>query len=149
MPHFSPQIHKLLTKSGWNPQRSIETDGIENWLRRNGYVLFPKVREFLSEFGNLVVEYTQSGKQYELRLNASSVAGDLVQAQAAELYSSNTNIEFCPIGENTLTGEFLLMDRDGNVYGAFDEFLRLLGRSGEEGIENILTQGQTIKQLLP
>lgn len=149
MSHFSPRVHKLLTKAGWSSYRSIETGEIESWLNRNGYVLFPKAREFLSEFGDLTVEYVHSGKRYELRFNASSVAGNLVQAQAAELYSAPTNVEFCPIGENTSTGESLLMDQNGNVYGAFDDFLRLIGRSGDEGIENILTQARTIEQVLP
>ena len=53
--NFSTLTQKVLTDAGWFPNRSTDISIIENQLARAGVKSFDSARNFLSEFGNLIL----------------------------------------------------------------------------------------------
>lgn len=48
-------VKAVLAEAGWYEGRKIDVNGLELYLNQWGYEMFPKVREFLEEYGELSI----------------------------------------------------------------------------------------------
>jgi hypothetical protein len=48
---FSEETKMVLRKNGWTQERKIDITKFVEYLENEGYVVFEKVRDFLSRFG--------------------------------------------------------------------------------------------------
>ena len=144
---FSERTIALLQEAGWYPGRCISLRDFERVLEAEGYAVFPSVKEFLAEFGGLSIGYRYE-PSYEDRLNfdAAAAAGAIF-ADVVLQYAERLGKPLCVIGEYYANHYTIMMDPVGTVYGAFDDILNLLGTSGSDAIENIIS-GQNIEPIV-
>lgn len=136
---FRESTIKLLRAAGWRPGRTIAVDAFERALAREGHPMPPIVGEFLGQFGKLKIT-VRPGPRYtrdQLRLNPC-LAMEITSAHVWGRYSARIGAVVCPIGAYNYLHDMLMMTADGRVYGGYDQYLDLVGRSGEEAIDNIL-----------
>ena len=119
---------------------------LERALEEDGYSVFPVVSEFLAEFGNLSIRYLyKPNSEDRLHFDAAAAAAVIFHERVSQ-YMELLGTPLCVIGEYYTDHYTLLMDPTGKVYGAFDEVMNLLGGSGREAIENIIS-GKNIERI--
>jgi hypothetical protein len=130
----------LLKKSGWEEKRRINSEFISNLYKTYGYTPLIKVITFLQNFYGLTIFF--KNKRNGLDDNFSF---DLTRAFEIEViervkdnYEPRIGKELCIIGTAYREHFILLMDVEGNVYGAYDDYLVFIASSGYEAIEAIL-----------
>lgn len=137
MTELSQQTVESLNRSGWNPSRIIDTSGFEDSLRAAGFVVFDAAVNFLRQYGGLRIKYPHAkviGMEDEMHFDPS-IAVTHIQSIAVDAYAKVIGKQLCPIGEAARGYLILLMDEDGQVYAAYDEFLAHVGTSGLEAIQ--------------
>jgi hypothetical protein len=136
---FTEQVKRLLLNAGWSPERLINTDFYKQRLMEAGYEVFPAVDSFLSEFGDLSIRFTKKGTDIEDFLNFEvplAVSG-ISPLWIKDDYVDRVGKDLCIIGQAYSSHLTLMMDKEGKVYGAFDDSLYFVADSGKEAIETI------------
>jgi hypothetical protein len=128
----------LLKKAGWNAKRVVPTSLYEQAFESEGITLLSKTKEFLSEFGGLIVPYRTIFSEEDVLefLADQAVQGMGGDSEFEEMIGVGP---LCPIGHYLYGKYILFMDNQGRVFGGSDENVILVGKTGKEAIGNILT----------
>lgn len=148
MTELSKQTAECLNRSGWDRSRVMDTSGFEASLRAAGFNVLDAAMSFLKEYGGLRIRYPHAkviGLEDEMHLDPS-IAATHIQPVAVEAYSKILGKELCPVGEAARGYLVLLMDEEGQVYAAYDDFLARVGASGLGAIE-VLCSGQDLETI--
>lgn len=147
MSEFSENTLTILRRAGWTEDRSIDTTAFEQQLRDGGYDILPTALEFLSRFGNLVIEYPNhivpshmSGASFDLLDVLETTSPDELR-----VYSKILDAPVTVVGM-TRDNELLLMSDQGHVFDVFDAWMVEVGSSGEDAIE-ALCSGRELKKI--
>jgi SUKH-3 immunity protein len=133
---FSQKTLDCLRKASWTPQRHISLHQYEAAFHEEGVDLLDQPREFLSEFGGLVIPYENCSHQEDV---LDFLADEAVQGLGnLRGYEKIIGLAVCPIGHYAFGNCLLMMDQLGKVYGGIDWTVSLVGESGLSAIENIL-----------
>lgn len=145
---FSIQTQKSLLNAGWYAGRKINIEQFRNTILTNNYELFPSVKEFLSEFGNLYIKFIiRNGMMSDLHFNVIQAVEEVDPGWAQRNYYERLGKRnICAIGQAHSDHMTIYMDEPGNVYGGFDDYFSLIANSGEAAIEAFCTN-QSFKEI--
>jgi hypothetical protein len=136
----SRQVESYLRGAGWSPVRRAEPARYEAAFEREGISLAQATRDFLSRYGRLVIKYHDVVGQTDI---LEFCADDAVRGtRRAGLHKMERLLDvspLCPVGHYQYATCMMLQDERGRVFGVSDDTTSLLGESGEEAIENILS----------
>ncbi|PWW67198.1 SUKH-3 domain-containing protein [Actinokineospora spheciospongiae] len=137
-PHkLSVEAEALLREFGWFSGRVVPTDGWEQLLASNGFVMHNAARQFLAEFGGIEIPYplpTANRGKMALSLNPTSACHD---DSVYEFLSDEAGVPVYPIGDVDCRTDYLGIAEDGSVYAGLDAFTRL-GDSPRQALEVLL-----------
>ena len=150
---FSPRALEILTKAGWSPDRIVPVSPFISASAAAGYELHAAAARFLERFGGLVVRF-----DYEKKLWSGSVVlhrmfhfdvGKAIResAESTAEYRLWIGKPVCVIGDSNMGNSLLLMDVNGCVYAGSDEYLCVIGESGEDAIEALCTRRKPLRHI--
>ena len=137
--NISKEIATELEKSGWTLNRKIDTTEILNVLKEERYDLNPKVVEFIENFGNLELEhpaYRVVGEFEKMHFKPLRASSGICREKVEE-YEERTEEALVVVGEAYNENLVLMISHTGKIYGAFDDYLTLLGNTIEEAFNSI------------
>ena len=141
------ELKEILLKSGWREKRKIFTLYYQLYARMDGYYWNKTIRDFLKEFGGLKILFERRSEQGLLHFDAPEAIRGIDSNVVLENYSKAANTKkICVIGEVYANHLTLLMSEKGEVFGGYDEFFCLLGKTGIEAIENICLNKPLLKE---
>ena len=137
-PHeLSVEAEALLREFGWFPGRAVSTDGWEQLLALNGFVMHNAAKRFLAEFGGIEIPYplpTANRGKMALSLNPTLAHYD---DAVYEFLSDEAGVPIYPIGDMDRRTDYLGIAEDGSVYAGLDAFTRL-GDSPRQALDVLL-----------
>lgn len=136
---FTMRTSEYLNKSGWTPNRVLDTSSFEKSLTAAGFSVHSAALSFLKEFGGLRIQYPHAKVpdiRDEMHFDPAIVAKHITSS-AVNDYSNVVGGKLCPIGEAARGYLVLLMDEKGAVYASYDDFFAKVGASGAEAIETL------------
>lgn len=143
---FSQPTLITLHEIGWTDDRQIDISVYKTLFDETNQVYSDIVLKFLSNFGGLEIIYSNKIRS-DLRGNLiiDAIEGkDSISIERLNEYIKNwIKKPLCTIGINQQ--DTLTMTLDGEVYSLFDSYVYKEGNSGEEAIENIITQKPGIR----
>lgn len=143
MMKFSEDTKKYLKKYGWSESRKIDTLKYEKKYQEEGYLIFDKALEVLSNFGDLRFSIP------EKPIGTTTLHFDVIKTvednfkENVEFYESKIGEALLPIGEVYRDYFMIMLSESGKMYGAFDFTLRKEGDTFEEGIEALIYDLET------
>ena len=155
---FSEIVKKALVDSGWTPNRKVDIKHYEVALVKEGYEVSQILRDFLAQFGGLVLEqphYVEPTpeeykkykyKPYEtLHFDVIQEIGipSEVQMDKEETYDLRAKDYLTPFGSAYDGHLGLLMTPAGKIYGQYGTYFTLLGNDYVEMLENIYNRVKT------
>ena len=152
---LSKETKNILEEYGWTPDRTIDITKYVQFLESKGYIVFDIVRKFLIQFGELRLQHPhyveptpEQYTKYKLKpykiLHFNSIdAARGIFIENIKCYEERIGEKLTPIGEAHDGYLVLMISESGKMYGAFDDYLTLLGNSYEEGIEAIYQRLKT------
>lgn len=142
---FSESTKKYLKKYGWSENRKIDTLKYIKKYQEEGYFVFDKVLEILSNFGDLQFLIAKESNEFTtLHFDAIKTIEDNFK-ENVEFYESKIGEALLPIGEAYRDYYMIMLSESGKMYGAFDYTLRKEGNTFEEGIESFIYQLETLE----
>ncbi len=137
---FSPRASGYLRDAGWMPTRSVSVTPYSNAYAKEGLELSPVTKSFLGSFGGLLIRYAAPpGHDDVLAFTADDAVRNMgrgVLAQTEEQFGVG---RLCPLGYYLYGMCLLLQAEDGKVFGLSDDRTMLIGKSGEESTDNVLS----------
>lgn len=139
MTKFSQPIEKILLDSGWTSDREIDTSHFKNIAIQEGYDWFPSVSAFLSEFGNLRIDFvSRNGNKDTMHFDMVKACQDVDNSWVLDDYAKRVgSSKLCVVGQVHTDHMTLFMSDVGAVFGGFDDTLVFFGETGGQAIENI------------
>ena len=135
------EILELIRKAGWKIGVRKSKDEIQEIIKQNGYSPFECVVDFLCEFNGLKILFFNRRNG----LKDDDISFDFIHAASLESiervrddYELRIGKPLCLVGTAYRDYFVLMMSDDGNVYGAYDDFLCKIGDSGLAAIRNIV-----------
>lgn len=145
---FSAETAKYLERAGWTADLVVDTSSFERLLREAGFFVNDAALSFLKKFGGLEIKHPHakvSDMTDNMHFDISVVVRDILPS-TVEDYGRIVGSSLCPIGEAARGYFILMMDENGAVYGAYDDFFVRVGPSGLEAIE-ALCSGKELEQI--
>lgn len=132
---YSADVERMLREAGWFPGRVIDaTQAIRGLRELGGYSITDSIQSFYQEFGNIEVTDKRGRSLFSTIFSKLDWWEYEVKPIAAYL-----EWELCPVANASLS--VLLMALDGKVYHTdTTSFFELLGETGIEAVENILSR---------
>lgn len=134
-------IKRVLELSGWNSKRSVDISFDLNLLKEHGYSVHDRTIEFLKEFSNLIISFTNKRNQIEddITLVVKNGIELEVMERLIEDYSPRLNGENLNIIGTAYRDYFvLMMGESGAIYGGYDDYLVKIEDTGINGLINIV-----------
>ncbi|WP_406798397.1 MULTISPECIES: SUKH-3 domain-containing protein [Brevibacillus] len=130
---MSKETLKILRDSGWYEGRSIDIKEIEENLKRLGYIVFPEVKNFLKEFGNLVIEDSINDETHNTSIRFTNY-DNYGSFKSEEKYAGESLV---PVGMIDSGYLVLFVSESGKVYCSTGK----LGDNSIEAWENLISGG--------
>ncbi|TCS95511.1 SUKH-3 domain-containing protein [Hazenella coriacea] len=138
MNQLSSETYKILTESGWHPQRKADIKSTVQFLESKGYQLFPSVIATLSEFGGIRCSFTRSnGDQDSFHLIPEKALGDYYEKEDFTEIEMRVNESLIPIGEARHEHMVMFMSESGKVYGETDYCLVKFGNDIHQALDTL------------
>jgi len=131
---LSNETLKILRDAGWYEGRRIDIKEIEESLEKIGYTVFPEVKSFLREFGNLVIEDTINDETHNTSIRFANYYGNGT-FKSIEKYAGE---KLVPVGMIDSGNLQLFVSESGRVYISTGK----LGENAKEAWENLINKGQ-------
>jgi hypothetical protein len=134
-------LFEVLQKSGWREDRKVDQSLIVDSIHEEGYLILPRVIEFLQEFWGLKIlfENKKNGlKNDDINFSFEEATHLEVPERVNGEYSKRTGKELCLIGSVYREYMVLVMANDGSVYGGYDSFLCKIADTGMDAIKAII-----------
>lgn len=129
-----------LKVAGWNDARSINIDAVKEYLVKNGQYLSPIIETFIQSFANLKIQF-QNGPFVDAILIDPIEAVKGIDPRWLDDYRERIgNANVCIIGLAYSEHLTMFMDDTGSVYGGYDENLYLVGTSGIDAIDALVSR---------
>jgi hypothetical protein len=145
MTELSQKAQECLREAGWTPGRSLDAQRIEETYRRAGFDPSRAAIEFMRRFGDLSLTYIeprgrQDGCEFMLK--------DAVAGKPHWLWDHERVIgaRLTPIGWAHWRHYKIMMTEDGRIFGAYDDFIVLVGNDGHDAI-NALCEGRKLEHV--
>jgi hypothetical protein len=137
---FSARTRHYLTAAGWTPDRAVPVSTYVEAYGREGLVLSSAAKMFLRNFGGLLIRYeAASGQDDVLGFTADEAVRNMGGGILAQTEQQFAVGRLCPLGHYLWGMCLVLQADDGAVYGLVDDRRVLLGKSGEESVDNVLS----------
>jgi hypothetical protein len=139
--NFDPKVYSVLTKSGWHQSRELDERVIIEQITAEGYPVFEKVISFMKQFGGLFINFDnlQNGiKNDTIDLDFEKATHIEVPEKIKRNYVPRVKKDLCLIGTAYRDYLILLMSSDGFVYGAYENYLCFINKTGEGALESII-----------
>ncbi|AEV69955.1 SUKH-3 domain-containing protein [Acetivibrio clariflavus] len=134
---FSQSTKELLIKSGWYENRKIDTTELERLIESRGFKVFPKVKEFLQEYGMLEFRIHHPDIKSEVivhNTNPIQALGDAGDRRIVAQFEELAKEELVIVGELHNRNLFLMISETGKVFCDNGKH----GNNFEEALESIL-----------
>jgi hypothetical protein len=128
-----------LKEMGWNPSRKIDYDSILKEISNDGYMIFPSAVKFIESFGNLegrLPAFKREGPYEKIHFSPVQ-AMENIYRERVETYETRVSEKLVIVGEAYNGNLVILISQCGKLYGAYDDYLCLLGQTPEQGIESL------------
>ncbi len=137
----------ILKNAGWSNERKISKKHLEEKLIKEGYHPNSVILNFLSNYADLNCFFynkrTEDKDDFSFNLDR---AFELEVAEKInEDYYNRIKSNLCPIGTAYREHLVLLMDNEGKVYGAMDDYLVKIGNDYIFAINNIVNDIEFIE----
>jgi hypothetical protein len=137
---FSDVALSYLRNAGWSPTRHVPTAVYETAYANEKLSFVSKVKSFLSSFGGLIINYQMPNHvedilEFEAQNAVRGMGGGALRIFEDLIQASHLS----PIGHYQAGTCMLLMDENGKVFGGSDTYVCLIGKTGREAIEAILS----------
>jgi len=142
---LSQLTRNILENAGWSPLRKIDIKSYEEALLADGYQINDSVRNFLSEFGGLEINhpaYRVQGEEDKSHFDPIRAIGGIYH-ETVEEYEKRVGENLVVIGEGYNGHLVFLISESGKVFGAYDDYLTLLGNNIIEALEAICERKET------
>ncbi|MFF0829894.1 SUKH-3 domain-containing protein [Brevibacillus sp. NPDC003359] len=124
---MSNETMMILRNAGWYEGRNIDTKEIEEHLEKLGFIIYPEVKKFLIEFGDLVIEDTINDETHKTGVKIKSSGA----FKAEEKYAQENLV---PVGFIDSDNLVLFVSESGKVYCSTGK----LGDNAKEAWENLI-----------
>ena len=133
--------YKLLERAGWSENRRSDENLIKQQIMSEGYPLLPAVVDFMKNFGGLVIYFQNKRNRIQDDINLDFEHATHLETTEKIIidYKPRIGKSLCPVGTAYRDHFVLLMSEDGNLYGAYEDYLCYISDSGIGGIEAIVT----------
>jgi hypothetical protein len=138
---FSPAARDALSRVGYTEGRQFDIAAFGEKLVAEGFTPSPAPQRFLRAFGNLRISIPHPrfpNVTIDFHFDAARAASGIYREKVEPL-EIRAGVQLCPIGEGI--GSVLLMDPNGAMYAALDDWLVKLGSTPEEGIGELCSGG--------
>jgi hypothetical protein len=145
---YSEQTLQCLRRAGWTPGSIVDITTFEALLTEAGFCAHDAALTFLREFGGLRIQYPHAklaGMTDDMHFDPSIIVKHVV-SDDVDAYGKVIGRKLCPIGEAARGYLVLMMDEQGAVYGAYDDFFAEVADSGPAAIES-LCSGKELKSI--
>ncbi|WP_063915660.1 SUKH-3 domain-containing protein [Paenibacillus elgii] len=132
--NLSNETLKILRDAGWYEGRRIDIKEIEDNLEELGYIVFPEVKSFLAEFGNLEIEDTINDETHNTSIRFTNY-DDNGSFKSEEKYAGE---KLVPVGMIDSGNLVLFVSESGRVYCSTGK----LGENAKEAWENLINKGK-------
>jgi hypothetical protein len=137
---FSDKVERVLRDAGWFPGRNIG-DLVLKWKQElmvsDGFEMFPKAEEALSEFGGLLVN--QNGPGITCARESFHILPTLAidEADRFSVFSDYLQTKLYPLGEAVVGHGFRAIGEDGRVF-LVEQDIMLNGNNMDEALEHLI-----------
>jgi hypothetical protein len=124
---WSAMVERTLTTAGWSPRRRVDIGEWRDSLAPEGFEPHAAVRDFLTEFGGLMVNVSGAGRDHariSFNLDPTLCWG---QKKWFDSLDGSTAGQLYPIGEERDGNASLAMDVSGVVYMLFNGQIKRVG----------------------
>jgi hypothetical protein len=144
---FDNETLKVLTNGGWFPGRNVGKQNVELELKKEGFLVFDEVLNFLSEFEGLSFKFFNKRNKMmdDFNFNLHRVLEIEFPEKIIERYMPRTGEKLSVIGTCYREYFILFLSDSGKMYGAYDDYLVLMGNDGYEAINNIVSDHDFIE----
>lgn len=142
---LSRESQKFLTNAGWNTTRHVNIASYLERLQAEGYKINHFAEEFLAQFGGLELFQPAYRVKYEydkLHFNPLSTCDNIYKEQV-ENYEERVGDSLVVVGEAHNGYLVLMISEKGKVYGAYDNYLTLLGNDYFEALDSLFLCKET------
>lgn len=132
--NFSKETSEVLKGAGWYEERIINIKEIEENLEGLGYIVFLEVKNFLKEFGDLVIEDTINDEIHNTSIRFTSYDAN-GSFKTEEKYAGE---KLVPVGMIDSGNLVLFVSESGGVYCSTGK----LGENAKDAWENLINKGK-------
>jgi hypothetical protein len=139
---------EALLEAGWFENRQINIDDWLASLQKEGYIIFPLVKDVLKSFGGLEItpRPVSGAKFWSGKIILDPIWAASGERSRLEQREQELGCLLCPIGE--WSGEYILLIADTNKVFAETTFQMLqLGNCFDEAIENIILCNKDLRDI--
>lgn len=129
--NISNETLKILSESGWYEGRKIDITEFKDNLKQIGYTVFQPVKDFIEEFGDLVVKDTINEEVHDTSVKFTSYYAN-GSFKSEENYAQERLV---PVGKVDSDYLILFVSESGKVYCSTGK----LGDSAMEAWENLIS----------
>ncbi len=130
----------LLRRAGWEPGRAVPVDPYMAAYHAEKIPWTKEVEEFLSEFGDLIIEYTTGFEGKDVLEFCARRAAQGIGRGGIEGFQELSGRSYLgPLGHCQFGTCLLFMADKGEILGGTDEGITFIGQTGKNAIGNVLT----------
>ncbi|WP_082572035.1 SUKH-3 domain-containing protein [Variovorax sp. Root434] len=137
----------VLESAGWFSERLISTNSCEAAWRLEKYEIFQEASDFVASFNGMKIlhqSYSGGGKDISA-FDAIDATRRLDPAWVVDVYGPGAGEKLLPIGQGNSEHLTYFIGEGGGIYGGFDDYFCLIGKSVSEAFENIFFKHQYVQ----
>ncbi len=142
--NFSEKTLAALKKAGWYEGYRFDASNYIRILEDCQFEVSDAVRQFLTNFGGLTIEYFERYSDGTIGPRKARFNTEVYPSVARSVYSylqqykEFTGVDACVVGLCRDIEMGLFMDGDGKLYTEDDDGFYLVGKTIEEGFDNLI-----------
>lgn len=140
---MDPMTVRALLDAGWRPGRRVNSTPSVEALQTAGYSVWPDLRPFIEQFGDLTVHITRNGRPDAFWFDPSR-AIRLSFRSWVEEYEGRVGSPLVPVGYAHHDHLLVLVAADGRWFGGYDDVFGLLGQDAADALD-ALVGGQGLR----
>ena len=139
------KAEQYLKDAGWKPKHEKDINIYTKGLELEGYTINNYAKDFLREFGGLEAKQPAFRVPNEFdKLHFDPLkASAQIYRERVETYEERTGESLVVVGEAYNEHLILMISDSGKMYGAYDNYLTLLGRNWTEALNSMYQCEQT------
>lgn len=136
-----------MERAGWSENRRSDENLIKQQTMSEGYPILPAVVDFMKNFGGLVIYFQNKRNRIQDDINLDFEHATHLETKGKIIiaYKPRIGKSLCPVGTAYRDHLVLLMSEDGNLYGAYEDYLCYTSDSGIGEIEAIVTNKNSLE----